>query len=214
VGESVTRRPPRLSIPPGGAGAGEGQVRYMKRKCKGGSKTSSKGTTLPSPWFYFKAVGSEKVRWCQPDGLLFDFQSGLITIVEVKLQHTGGGVVAGETPLLPPSRASLPARSVEVYVRGNCEVVRQRYTFSGDVFSCFRTLRWLRRTALASISLNLDSPPPKAVSSSGGSPSHPEVASRHSGSRPPRRSGYGVLWQVLLPENLSAAVPPFSAGTR
>ena len=46
------------------------------------------GNYLPSPWFYFKAVGSEKVRWCQPDGLLFDFQSGLITIVEVKLQHT------------------------------------------------------------------------------------------------------------------------------
>ena len=42
----------------------------------------------PSPWFYFQAAGNEKVRWAQPDGLLFDFTSGTITIVEVKLQHT------------------------------------------------------------------------------------------------------------------------------
>lgn len=43
---------------------------------------------LPSPWFYFRAVGEDRVRWAQPDGLLFDFTSGTITIIEVKLQHT------------------------------------------------------------------------------------------------------------------------------
>lgn len=43
---------------------------------------------VPSPWFKFKSIGHERVRWCQPDGLLFDLRSGRITIVEVKLQHT------------------------------------------------------------------------------------------------------------------------------
>lgn len=41
---------------------------------------------LPSPWLKFFADG--RWRWCQPDGLLFDFVRGRITIVEVKYQHT------------------------------------------------------------------------------------------------------------------------------
>lgn len=44
------------------------------------------GNYLPSPWLYFK--GSSGVHWCQPDGLLFDVQNGIITIIEVKYQHT------------------------------------------------------------------------------------------------------------------------------
>lgn len=43
---------------------------------------------IASPWFRFLEVGAEKPRWCQPDALLFDFESGTITIVECKLQHT------------------------------------------------------------------------------------------------------------------------------
>ena len=43
---------------------------------------------MPSPWFRFLEVGTEKPRWCQPDGLLFDFENGKLTIVECKLQHT------------------------------------------------------------------------------------------------------------------------------
>lgn len=46
------------------------------------------GFYVPSPWFQFKSSGHERVRWCQPDGLLFDPLGGRITIVEVKLQHT------------------------------------------------------------------------------------------------------------------------------
>lgn len=42
---------------------------------------------LPGPWIYF--VDSQKrLRYCQPDGLLFDFEKGRITICEVKLRHT------------------------------------------------------------------------------------------------------------------------------
>lgn len=43
---------------------------------------------VPSPWFTFGEVGVSRPRWCQPDGLLFDFAAGQITIVECKLQHT------------------------------------------------------------------------------------------------------------------------------
>lgn len=43
---------------------------------------------LPSPWFHFRASGSERERWCQPDALLFQPLHRILTIVEVKLQHT------------------------------------------------------------------------------------------------------------------------------
>lgn len=38
------------------------------------------------PWFCFG--GEEYTRWCQPDGLILDEAAGLLTIVEVKYQHT------------------------------------------------------------------------------------------------------------------------------
>lgn len=41
---------------------------------------------LPSPWLKFH--GSSGVKWCQPDGLLFDLEAGIVTIVEVKYKHT------------------------------------------------------------------------------------------------------------------------------
>jgi hypothetical protein len=42
---------------------------------------------LPSPWFMFRERGSPQVRYAQPDALLFDFDLGRITIVEMKYQH-------------------------------------------------------------------------------------------------------------------------------
>lgn len=41
---------------------------------------------LPNPWIKFE--GQAGIKWCQPDGLLFDLEAGLLTIVEVKYQHT------------------------------------------------------------------------------------------------------------------------------
>lgn len=41
---------------------------------------------VPGLWLKFQAASG--LKWCQPDGLLFDFQRGIITIVEVKYQHT------------------------------------------------------------------------------------------------------------------------------
>mgnify|MGYP007100099903 CR=1 FL=1 len=41
---------------------------------------------VPSPWIRFESAG--RMRFCQPDGLLFQPEKGRITIVEVKYQHT------------------------------------------------------------------------------------------------------------------------------
>jgi hypothetical protein len=41
---------------------------------------------LPSPWIVFLSGG--KPYWCQPDGLHFAFDSGVITVIEVKNSHT------------------------------------------------------------------------------------------------------------------------------
>lgn len=41
----------------------------------------------PKPWLAFRRPIGEW-HWCQPDGLLFDPQAGLLTIVEVKYTHT------------------------------------------------------------------------------------------------------------------------------
>ena len=42
---------------------------------------------LPSPWIRYKRKDGS-LRWCQPDGLLFNTLQGIITIIEVKLSHT------------------------------------------------------------------------------------------------------------------------------
>jgi hypothetical protein len=42
-------------------------------------------TYVRSPWFIFSGEGG--MRYCQADGLLFDFPSAQITIVEIKLHH-------------------------------------------------------------------------------------------------------------------------------
>ena len=46
------------------------------------------GDYLASPWFSFQSAGSEQLRWCQPDGILFDWKEGRLILVEVKYQHT------------------------------------------------------------------------------------------------------------------------------
>jgi len=57
----------------------ENQVQEMLLAAHGASY-------LPSPWLQFSTP--QGLKWCQPDGLLFDLDHGAITIVEVKYQHT------------------------------------------------------------------------------------------------------------------------------
>lgn len=62
-------------------------VRYEKR-VHGLFEERYGDTYVANPWFRFGELGNDRPRWCQPDGLLFDFKAGKITIVECKLQHT------------------------------------------------------------------------------------------------------------------------------
>jgi hypothetical protein len=44
------------------------------------------GLYTPGPWMYYK--GTHGVKWCQSDGLIFDFERGAIILIEIKYQHT------------------------------------------------------------------------------------------------------------------------------
>ncbi len=46
------------------------------------------GTYVPSTWFRYSVHNHPHWNYCQPDGLLFDFNRNLITIVEIKLGHS------------------------------------------------------------------------------------------------------------------------------
>ena len=43
---------------------------------------------VPSPWFQYQEYSEARVRFCQPDGLLYANDLSSITIVEIKLKHT------------------------------------------------------------------------------------------------------------------------------
>lgn len=59
---------------------------YLKRMI---DLTGTAGESLlQSPWLAFKANGSLRERYCQPDAVLVDTSNKHITIFEVKLQHT------------------------------------------------------------------------------------------------------------------------------
>lgn len=42
---------------------------------------------MPSQWIRYRSH-DERVRWCQPDGVLVDRKTKTLTIVEVKYNHT------------------------------------------------------------------------------------------------------------------------------
>lgn len=46
------------------------------------------GAYVPSPWFQYQDEAESRVRYCQPDALLFDSKLRRLIIVEVKLRHT------------------------------------------------------------------------------------------------------------------------------
>lgn len=46
------------------------------------------GRCYPSQWIRFRADGKERIRWCQPDNIIVDEGEHVLTIVEVKYQHT------------------------------------------------------------------------------------------------------------------------------
>ena len=76
---------------------------------------------VPSPWFTFGELGNSRPRWCQPDGLLFQVADLLITIVEVKLQHTPDAWWQTKQLYLPVLARAFPPNLWEYNI---CEVVK------------------------------------------------------------------------------------------
>lgn len=78
--------PPSFRTPTRKSGAKWQGVKY-ERKVQA-HLVAKYATYVPSLWFLYYTEGLSRVRWCQPDGLHFDFKKGIITIVEVKYCHT------------------------------------------------------------------------------------------------------------------------------
>jgi len=56
-----------------------------------------------NPWIKYLLVGESRCRFAQPDALLFDMDAGVITVCEMKYQHTSDSywqVVGKYIPLL------------------------------------------------------------------------------------------------------------------
>lgn len=82
---------------------------------------------LPGPWIRFICANEQKSRWCQPDGLLFNFASGLLTIVEMKYSHTADSWWWMQKLYLPVVRSLFPAK---LWTFRRCEIV---HTFDPGV---------------------------------------------------------------------------------
>lgn len=72
-----------------------------------------------SPWLKFSCF--KGVRWCQPDGILINLEEGLITIVEMKYQHTTEAWWQMRKLYEPLLRAMFPA---ELWRINTLEVVK------------------------------------------------------------------------------------------
>lgn len=46
------------------------------------------GAYIAAPWFQYQDAGETRVRYAQPDGLLFDRRLSRVVVVEIKLRHT------------------------------------------------------------------------------------------------------------------------------
>ena len=94
---------------------------------------------LPSPWFCFTAYHTgDKVRFCQPDGLHFDFHRGIITIVEVKLKHVAAAWWQTRHLYQPVVQKLFPPDLWQINI---CEVVRwlDPHTLFPEKFNYART---------------------------------------------------------------------------
>lgn len=76
---------------------------------------------IPSPWFCFSELGVDRIRWCQPDGLLILPLSGLIILMECKLQHTSDAWWQLRWLYLPVIARAFPPN---LWKYGFCEVVK------------------------------------------------------------------------------------------
>jgi len=83
----LCRRPDWLPVKEYRTGSQAAGVRY-ERRVHSYLQTKYGPFYLESPWFVYKEVKGGQTRFCQPDGLLFDFELGILYVIEAKLAHT------------------------------------------------------------------------------------------------------------------------------
>lgn len=78
----------------------------------------------PSVWFSYRRLSSPKiVNYAQPDGLFFDFRLGVVTIIEVKYNHTPDAYFQLYDKYLPLLDKWLHAKEKGLWSFAVCEVV-------------------------------------------------------------------------------------------
>lgn len=95
---------------------------------------------LPSMWFAYRRLSSPKIiNYAQPDGILLDFNAGLVTILEVKYNHTAEAYFQLYDKYLPLLDKWLHEKDKGLWKFAVCEVV---YWFDKFVeFPCRVALR-------------------------------------------------------------------------
>jgi hypothetical protein len=76
---------------------------------------------IPSPWFTFREQADDRTRWCQPDGILLCPTRGVLTIIEVKYQHTSDAWWQVVRLYLPVLQALFPPK---LWSYRMCELVK------------------------------------------------------------------------------------------
>ncbi len=76
---------------------------------------------VANPWLNFQASGSEKRRWCQPDGLIINAERGIITCVEIKYSHTADAWFQTRQLYVPVLQCIFPESLWDIQI---CEVVK------------------------------------------------------------------------------------------
>jgi hypothetical protein len=79
---------------------------------------------VPSVWFAYRRLSSPKIiNYAQPDGILFDFEKGIITIIEVKYNHTADAYFQLYDKYLPLLDKWIHAKERGLWRFSVCEVV-------------------------------------------------------------------------------------------
>lgn len=79
---------------------------------------------VPSLWFGYRRLSSPKItNFAQPDGLLFDFEKGVCTIIEVKYNHTSDAYFQLYDKYLPLLDKWLHRSDKDLWRFSLCEVV-------------------------------------------------------------------------------------------
>lgn len=79
---------------------------------------------FPSQWFSYRRAGSPKiVNYAQPDAFLLDFKLGLVTIIEVKYNHTADAYFQLYDKYLPLMSKWLHGKEKGLWEFAVCEVV-------------------------------------------------------------------------------------------